>query len=471
MNRPSTDIEKRGRGDHTPDSGGTPWRLGSSLFLEQLREGLRYDLAPAQWLIGQAGLALGIVAYAAGRRLDGLRTLCRVHSAGLSESSRRASESFIRGLYAHPSARAALCAVFDQYRARPPEVIARRFIEQPTRLFGSSLMVLKRARDGEKGVLVLNYPYVYGLFARLFDVARVQQRYYIVLEFAWSGVCDLDVLQFGLSEDPIFVETLEPRDHGFLRALGRPFVPVPVSTNSWVDYRVFRPLSGATKELDVCMIAAWAAYKRHSAFFRALQTARRRGRRLRTVLVGYPMDRTKDMIYAQARYYGVADQIEIHEWLSPTDVNVHLNRAKVHVLWSRREGVNRAIIEALFADVPVIVRSGFNYGFPYPYINAHTGQFVDEPELPDKLVAMVDSHDTYSPRSWVMTHMTSRRNTTILSDVIKAHAVAAGAPWTEDLVAKVSELNGLRYWDANDAVRFRDDYDYLATHILRGPRP
>jgi glycosyltransferase involved in cell wall biosynthesis len=421
--------------------------------------------------MGQAGLALGRLAYKTGRRLDGFRTLCGVHSAGLSESSRQATEAFILGVYADPSLRAKLGEVFDQYRARPPLPIARRFIEQPSKLFGSSLMVLKRARPREKGVLVLNYPYVYDLFTRLFDVARVQERYSIVLEIAWSGVCDLDVLQFGLSEDPIFVETLEPRNHRFLQALGRPFVPVPVSNNSWVDHRVFRPLCDAKKEADVCMIAAWAAYKRHGAFFRALRAARRRGRRLRTVLLGYPMDRTRDAIYAQAKHYDVADQIEIHEWLSPAEVNVHLNRVKVHVLWSRREGAPRAIIEALFANVPVIVRSGFNYGFPYPYINVHTGHFVDEPDLPDKLVAMVDAHDTYSPRAWAMEHMTPRRNTSILNDVIKAHTVAAGAPWTEDLVAKVSELNGLRYWDADDAVRFRDDYDYLATRILRGPEP
>ena len=100
------------------------------------------------------------------------------------------------------------------------------------------------------------------------------------------------------------------------------------------------------------------------------------------LLIGYPLEFSKDRIYREAQLQGVADQLELHENLSPEDVNRHLNRARVHLLWSRREGVNRAIVEAMFAGVPSIVRDGMNYGHRYPHINPSTGRFSSEEDLP-----------------------------------------------------------------------------------------
>ena len=94
---------------------------------------------------------------------------------------------------------------------------------------------------------------------------------------------------------------------------------------------------------------------------------------MKAILVGYPMGQTKDDVCERAKYYGVFDQLEIHESITSEEVNTHFSRAKVNVLWSRREGWNRAIIEGMFAGVPCVLRKGHNYGFRYPYINANTG--------------------------------------------------------------------------------------------------
>src|SRR5262249_31486334 len=150
-------------------------------------------------------------------------------------------------------------------------------------------------------------------------------------------------------------------------------IPVPVSANWWVDHRVFQPLPDVSKDADAIMVASWARFKRHERFFAVLSRLRKRGDKLRVILIGYCNDCTGNDIFRLAPYRGVADQIEMHERVAPEEVNRHLNRAKVNVIWSRREGVNRAVIEGFFAGTPGILRAGFNFGYPYPFINPQTG--------------------------------------------------------------------------------------------------
>ena len=84
--------------------------------------------------------------------------------------------------------------------------------------------------------------------------------------------------------------------------------------------------------------------------------------RLRVALVGYPSGSSRADILGLARHFEIDDQVEAFELLDTPDVARLLQRSKVHVLWSRKEGVNRAVIEAMFAGVPSILRQGFNFG-------------------------------------------------------------------------------------------------------------
>ena len=103
---------------------------------------------------------------------------------------------------------------------------------------------------------------------------------------------------------------------------------------------------------------------------------------------------------APAEYRFLHDKLReiAYERIPQEEVAALLWRSKIHLLWSRREGANRAIIEAMLADVPVIVRDGMTFGFRYPYINDQTGRFVPEAALADAMVEMIDTRDRYSPR-------------------------------------------------------------------------
>jgi len=59
---------------------------------------------------------------------------------------------------------------------------------------------------------------------------------------------------------------------------------------------------------------------------------------------------------------------------TPVSVNRLLNKSKVYLLLSKKEGFNKAIIEAMHANIPGFMLEGFNFGYQYPYINSMTGE-------------------------------------------------------------------------------------------------
>ena len=415
-----------------------------------------------------AGLITGGLSYVAGRDLTAWSVLTTVHRSAFSPAASRLVERFV-------SARMIGSTRDDNIRTRrmldahveraSQDSQLQRFVAQPRSLLGTRAIVLKSPAARERGVLLLDYFPIFPLFRRLFDLDKIAERYHLVLEPSWSGYCSLDLLCYGALRRPVFIESNEPRDTAFLQTSGTDFVDVPLGANCWVDHRVFRPLPGVTKDADLIMVAGWADYKRHWAFFRALRTLRRNGRRLRVILVGYPLGRTRDDIGRAADYFGILDQLEMYEGITPEEVNLLLNRSKVHVLWSRKEGVNRAIIEAMFAGTPSVVRSGFNFGHPYAHINAETGAFATEDTLPEVLLRLIDANDRLSPRQWVMSHMSPQRSTTTLNDVVRTRALADGECWTTDLVVKTSLVNRMKYWNPEDAARFEPDYRFLMSLV------
>jgi glycosyltransferase involved in cell wall biosynthesis len=296
----------------------------------------------------------------------------------------------------------------------------------------------------------------------------VSRRYHIVLEPGWSGYCTLDILCYTLLKSPVFVQAFEPRDDAFIRSTHSNLIPVPLATNWWVDNRILRPLPGVEKDADIVVVASWAGFKRHERILSALARLRRMGESPRVILIGYPVDRTARDIGRLAEYYCVRDQVEIYDRIPLDQVNYHLNRSKINLIWSRKEGVNRAMIEGMFAGVPCIVREGFNFGYRYPYINEATGCYSSEGDLPEKLLWMIENYRRFEPRDWVMANMTCQRSTEILDEAIRRVATEAGERWTESLAVKTAGLDGLKYWNADDERKFAADYEFLKASIRSG---
>jgi glycosyltransferase involved in cell wall biosynthesis len=396
----------------------------------------------------------------------------RLHSGSFSADVDRRILKLIRQDSAHErqGRRTGLSELYEQSIAGAVTTFRAGANPNRHRLIASRILVVKAARPNERGVIVVDYTYVFPLLAGLFDLAAIAERYTIVLEPSWAGSCSPEVLLFSRLSQPVYVETIEPRDRALLETHGTNLRTVPIAANWWVDPRPEtgpQAQAGKERDIDVIMVAAWADIKRA---FRTLAQLRARGHRLKIALVGYRYDRTKEDIEALAAHFGVRDSIETYERISQDEVSALLRRSKVHLLWWRRECANRAIVEAMLADTPVIVRDGMTFGFKYPYINEQTGRFVREGDLAAALLQMIADRGQFFPRAWVLEHMTCHKATAVLESHLREAALAAGEPWTEGLAVKTSTLDTQRYFDPADRERFRADYRFLESIIRDGAR-
>jgi glycosyltransferase involved in cell wall biosynthesis len=433
-------------------------------------EYLEYDSGAARWLTAAGGAAAAGALWMLGQRSRAFTLVSRIHRSGGSSVVMSRIERALASLNRQERSgkSTGLWTLYEEHTRESLRIgQAAGIVSRPESLFGYRAIVLKAASEGEKGVLVVDYSYIFPVFAALFDLEAIARRYYIVLEPSWRGLCTADILSYSRYDFPVFIETVEPRDTAFIERLGANFVTVPIAANWWVDHRLVRERPGVERDIDVIMVAAWSDVKRHWRFFKVLSDLRRRGHRLKVTLVGYKSDKSRQAIEDEARHFGILDQLSIYERLSLDEVGALLARSKVHVLWSRKEGSNRAIVEALFADVPIIVRDGLSYGYHYPYVNEATGCFAAEATLGDAILRVLESSEQYHPRDWVMANMTCQEATRMLEDSIRSVAVAAGEKWTRGLVAKTVHLDSQRYWDPHDMMRFQADYEYLKTQLRR----
>jgi glycosyltransferase involved in cell wall biosynthesis len=439
-------------------------RLQTSWQLAKLRikEYIQFDARMLHRFTSTAAGWTATALLAVGQYERAFKLLAKFHRGAYSQRLTERTERFIRRAYAARDPR--FFAMLDRHVANVQQTPGTaNFFADPLRMLGSAMLVLKSPSDGQKGVLALWYNHVMPLFAKFYDLERIAERYHLFLEPSWSGYCDLDFLVYTRLPGPVFVQAIEPHDVDFLNAIATNLRPVPCAANWWVDYRRMVPNPSVEKEFDVAMVAGWGEYKRHHRFFKGLAALRRQGRQLKVLLLGYSVGWSKDVIARHARYYGVSDQITMLEHVPYDEVNSQFNRAKVHVLWSRHEGFNRAIIEAMFAGLPCVLRDGFNYGYHYPYMNSQTGQFATEQALPTTLLEIADHWQDYSPREWVMENMTCQIATESLARTIATTLSDAEENWTGHIAVKINELHSMRYFDESLRGQFQDDYTFLAT--------
>ena len=461
----------RWRPSKPPCSAGTSGRICRvnawlTIARAAAREHATYDLRTVGWPLGASVLAASKALRVAGPRQRGFDLLLKAHHLRLSPGiDQQIVRTVAEATALERSGKATgLWSLYDDAIAAAVGNFRKTPGAGATRFLGSRILVIKSATPQERGVIAVDYQYVFPLMAGLFDLRAICDRYDLVLEPSWADVCAPEILLFTKQTPPVYVQTIEPRDQNVLKSLDTNLRAVPLAANWWGDPR-HSPVSTAPRDIDVIMVAAWADIKRHWRVFRALADLRKRGRRLKTVLVGYRYDRTREDIEGLAAYFGIRDQIETYERISQNEVSALLARSKVKVLWSRRECANRAIIEAMMADVPVIVREGLTFGYQYPYVNEHTGRFVPEGQLADAIVEMIDTRQRFSPRQWVLEHMTCVHATRALEQYLQKAREERGEPWTSGLVVKTSTLDTQRYYNPEDRGRFETDYAFLESTI------
>ena len=323
--------------------------------------------------------------------------------------------------------------------------------------------VLDDDRVVEKGVMLITFTNSFEYFLREVDLDLLLSHYFLVLEPSWSGYCDSRILGWlRYSRHKIVVEATDGSDFEFLKSLKSNLMPVEYGASDWVDDRIFCPLDNVTKKYDAVYVAVYGKYKRHHVLFKAIHDMKHEN--LKVALIGVQWQGTRAEIDSLIDYYGIADNVDIFENLSPGEVNHVLNCSRVNLLLSLREGSNRSIFEGFFAGVPAIVLDE-NRGIQKKYINEMTGVLIREEDLGEEILKFRGNH-AYDPHRWATDNISPVKTTHKLGSLLQIISQENGEPWRNDIAVKVNSPE-LSYYDVNDRSRFPAVADMIGRYRLR----
>lgn len=326
------------------------------------------------------------------------------------------------------------------------------------------LLVLKEhdPATGEQGVLLVTYHHGIEYLPMVLDLGALAGRYALVLEPSTWGYMDARFLPYLGADLDVVVEAQSAPDHAWIAGLDANLVPSTLGAGDWVDPSLFAPRPGAARTHDVVMLAAWDPLKRHALLFDVLARLRRRGRRLRAALVGYPLDWTRADVERRARRHGVLDQLAIFDKIPHAEVAGILADARVSLLLSRREGANRAIYESWFCGTPTIVtrhHRGVNLAHAG---DPRAGLLADDRELEGALLDVVDGRRSFDPRGFALATTGCHAASAHLEADLRALAARRGRPWTRGLA--VRHASG--YLHEADRLRLDAEQRRLAAYLL-----
>jgi glycosyltransferase involved in cell wall biosynthesis len=372
----------------------------------------------------------------------GITDLCWVHRvSGVAALQRMALGVITARVFAPPPGSGWLMQAFlgSAASVRAANRILRREAEFDTMF--RDIMVLKAPRDGEKGVIVLEYTVRFDLFVALFDFTRIIRDYYIVLEPCWAGYCDPSILMFANTGTDVIVQAPEQRDFEFIERLACNLKPINLGSSDWIDADLFAPpAAGSARPFDLIMVANWARHKNHRKLFAALEHVRHRPISVLLVGVDWAGRTGRDVLAEMKRFDLPHVTIELKTSIPAKEVAMCLAQSKAFLLLSEKEGSNRAIVEALFADTPAILYEHF-IGGAKGKINPQTGILSTFEGLAAAIDEMLDRREQFTPRQWALQHTGSRNATAKLNAALKEIAIRRGEKWTTDIVEKVNNPN------------------------------
>ena len=252
-------------------------------------------------------------------------------------------------------------------------------------------------------------------------VPGVRRWFYLVERRGWSGLNHQATADVKLCDD---ASTMEEA-----RRLCPHSIVLEYSNADFVDTDKFRPL-GTPKRYDGIQISAWKKFKRHELFVHAVAllpekkfikfghlwderswSARRKQRKLREETIRMS--------------HQIAPNIEYPSILPATSeaVNALINEARIGILTTTLEGVNRFKMECLAADLPFLVPVDAS-GPTKKHLNDKTGLlFGPTPEaLADAIRRIERDRGQFAPREYLLSHSGIHIATAILKEALEGLA-------------------------------------------------
>lgn len=392
-------------------------------------------------------------------------------ASGISSEERRISQALVACRRASgPAAHAALKRVVAPYFGGAKSDFCRthkigwgryysEFDLQSPELT-SSLVLKAPGPNGEKGVLYIAFEYnLMRMIAHTLDATRLLQDYLVICASSWSPTDFAMMATFaGLSDDPLFVGISNEADIAAYEVASPVVRPLPILASDWIDPRFYSPKPAADRTVDFLMVANFSRFKRHWLLFEALAAM---SPTIRVAILGMATpDRTADTLRAEARAFGVKQDLDIRTNISIEEVAAYQANSRVSLLLSRREGSCVATAESLFADSPVAMMRDAHIGSK-AYINEKTGALLDYKDLPQQLESLLERSAGFRAREWAEANISAHKSSERLNRLFKDHASRTGLPWTQDL-APMCWRYVPTYLREEDRARLRPAVDELA---------
>jgi len=261
-----------------------------------------------------------------------------------------------------------------------------------------SMKILKEPEGKNKGALILSQ--VDSVVSRL---PFVKNRFYLIERRGWQGINESQYADVKLVEDlSLWGETVKRFPDS---------VCLDIGPADFVDTDVFRPL-GIEKDYDGIQVSHWTDFKRPEMFIRAAGMLPKRN----FVKLGHFVEgcseaeyELRDSSIRLAREIGAnvdfpyAKAKDNNSFPSSKEaMNAYINRARIGILTTKVEGINRFKTECLAAGVPVLVPTDVSYPTK-KHITEETGTlFEPTPEGLARAIEDVLTHiDRYDPRSYI----------------------------------------------------------------------
>jgi glycosyltransferase involved in cell wall biosynthesis len=290
----------------------------------------------------------------------------------------------------------------------------------------------------EKGALIVKFTETCGALYQLLDVHLLAEYFRVILEPSWVGYSLAELLVWcKLSPEKVVVLSPYEDDFEFLSRLDLNLVPIVLGPADWVDPETFKEAADSQKEYDSIYVANFDPLKRVDRYLRAVVRVTRLKSDFKAALVcarhGTARQEILDTIgWAQSRA-----NVSFFTGMRQKDLNELVNKAKVNVLASLREGANKGLAEGLFAGVPALLIAECACG-NHRHINALTGRVVPDASLESALLWFSENYGDFSPREWAMKNISPSQSVRRLSETLREIEVGEGRAWTKDLYAKVN---------------------------------
>ena len=337
------------------------------------------------------------------------------------------------------------------------------FLNHEQRPFDKRLLILSPPVDNRKGVILIKFTDYFKYVLKIFDMEKLSKDYVLIVEPSFCGYFDEDILCLMSVDIPIIIQSSEPVDFKFIEDLSANLFPIQIGANWWINDKAFYPINNSVKIYDVIIVAIWADFKRHYHLFETIAQCKKD---LKIVLVGRPWPKSIDKIKDEARFFNVLEHVTFFEDISQQKVNELLNESKCLILLSKKEGFNKSIIEAMYADIPVFLLEGHNFGYHYPFINSKTGGFINPRALNHFLENIDDiiAKSDFSPQEWIRTHISAEISTDKIVELLKRIENEKSVSINKRIHVKVNSPE-LNYYDETVWKEMEKSYRELCKYL------